>query len=70
MKIERFSYIVVRVEELCEKEQQIIRKKTTTTSGSNTWVRYQSQIEEVRCERLALWKEIRQAIYGEETGRG
>jgi hypothetical protein len=69
MKVERFKYIVTEIEALCLNEGEIIRKKTTTTSGSSTWCRYMKQIEDLRQKRLALWEELRQAIYGAETGR-
>lgn len=70
MKIERFKSVAIQIEELCETEFQIRRKQTCTTTGSNTWARYMKQIEEVRTERLTLWEEIRQAIYGQEARSG
>jgi len=66
MKIERFKSVAIQIEALCDQEAILTRKQTTTTSGSNTWTRYQAQIIEARKEKIALWKEIEQALYGEK----
>lgn len=65
MKIERFKSVAIQIGELCDVEIVIRRKQTTTAAGSNTWARYEAQIIEARKEKIALWKEIEQALYGQ-----
>lgn len=62
MKIERFKYLVISIEDLCRRENEIRRKQTTTTSGSNTWRRYEDQIVDAQKVREVLWKEIEASI--------
>jgi len=62
MTRDEVRWAINRIVELTHEEAETMRRRTTTTSGSAAWSRYEAKLTEIRRQRDALVRDVENSV--------